>query len=66
MYVYTGTIVSCPDTLPTGDCRTNVQMTINDVEGVRNVEGMHQIIFYGNHGRHLGDFCRLHTIRAVA
>ena len=64
MYVYTGAIVSCPESA--GGCRSNVQMTINEVEDVRNVKGMHQIIFYGNHGRHLKEFCQLHGIEAIA
>ncbi|MCC6154099.1 MAG: hypothetical protein IT367_10100 [Candidatus Hydrogenedentes bacterium] len=64
MYVYTGSIVDCPESA--GGCRTNVQMTINEVADVRDVKGMHQIIFYGNHGRDLREFCHLHAIEAVA
>ncbi|NUM52165.1 MAG: hypothetical protein HUU46_00840 [Candidatus Hydrogenedentes bacterium] len=64
MYVYTGSIVGCPESV--GGCRTNVQMTINEVDDVRDVKGMHQIIFYGNCGRPLREFCRLHGIEAVS
>lgn len=64
MYVYTGSIVDCPESV--GGCRTNVQMTINEVDDVRNVKGMHQIVFYGNRGRELREYCQLHGIEAVA
>jgi L-fucose isomerase-like protein len=66
MYVYTGSIVACPESPPVGGCRTNIQMTINEVEDVRSAKGMHQIIFYGDHGRALRAFCQLYGIRAVA
>ncbi|MCL4694701.1 MAG: hypothetical protein KJ060_19590 [Candidatus Hydrogenedentes bacterium] len=62
MIVYTGTIVDCPEIPPTGGCRTNLRMTINEVEDVRNVQGMHQIIFYGNHGKDLRTYCQLNSI----
>lgn len=66
MYIYTGTVVACPETPPSGGCRTNILMTINEVEDVRDVKGMHQIIFFGHHGRALHAFCHLLGIRDVA
>ena len=62
MIVYTGTIVDCPEIPPTGGCRTNLRMTVNEVDDVRDVQGMHQIIFYGNHGKDLRTYCQLNSI----
>ncbi|MCC6699092.1 MAG: hypothetical protein IT365_25940 [Candidatus Hydrogenedentes bacterium] len=63
--VYTGTIVGCPEIPPTGGCRTNIQMTINEVEDVRDVKGMHQAIFYGNHARDLRSFAQLYGVKTL-
>ncbi|UCG46598.1 MAG: hypothetical protein JSU94_13955 [Phycisphaerales bacterium] len=65
MYVYSGKVVGCPPIPATGGCRTNIQMTINEVEDVCRVKGMHQVIFLGNHARQLKAFCRLHRIAVV-
>lgn len=65
MLVYSGEIVRCPPMPPAGGCRTNIEMTINEVEDVCDVKGMHQIIFYGDHAKALRDFCQLHNIEAV-
>lgn len=66
MYIYSGKVVRCPDIPPTGGCRTNVEMTINELPDVCDVKGMHQVIFYGNHARHLRAFCQLYGIKAVS
>ncbi len=65
MYIYTGEIVGCPPIPPTGGCRTNLEMTINEVDDVCDVKGMHQAIFYGNHGAELRQFCQLAGIEVV-
>jgi L-fucose isomerase-like protein len=65
MLVYSGRIVDCPPIPPTGGCRSNLQMTINEVSDVCDVKGMHQIIFYGNHAAELRAFCQLHGIPVV-
>jgi L-fucose isomerase-like protein len=65
MYIYSGNVVCCPSIPPTGGCRTNVEMTINEVEDVCDVKGMHQIIFYGNYTRQLRAFCQLYDINVV-
>jgi len=65
MYIYTGNVVGCPDIPPTGGCRTNIEMTINEVDDVCDVKGMHQIIFYGNYARQLRTFCQLYGINVV-
>ncbi len=65
MLIYTGRIVDSPPIPPTGGCRSNLQMTINEVSDVCEVKGMHQIIFYGNHAADLRTFCQLHSIQVV-
>ena len=65
MYIYSGQVVGCPSIPPTGGCRTNVEMTINEVDDVCNVKGMHQIIFYGNYAKQLRTFCQLYDIKVL-
>lgn len=66
MFIYTGQVVECPPIPPTGGCRTNVKLTINEVRDVCDVQGMHQAIFYGNYARQLRSFCQLYEIEAVS
>jgi L-fucose isomerase-like protein len=65
MLLYTGNVVDCPSMPPAGGCRTNIAMTINEVADVCDVKGMHQVIFCGNHGRSIRDFCQLYNIPVV-
>jgi L-fucose isomerase-like protein len=65
MYIYSGNVVGCPPIPPTGGCRTNVEMTINEVDDVCDVKGMHQIIFYGDYAKQLRTFCQLYDIKVV-
>jgi L-fucose isomerase-like protein len=65
MHVYSGKVIGCPSIPPTGGCRTNVEMTINEVDDVCDVKGMHQVIFYGNYARQLRTFCQLYGIEVV-
>jgi len=65
MYIYSGQVVGCPEVPRTGGCRTNVEMTINEVDDVCDVKGMHQIIFYGNYAKELRIFCQLYGIKVV-
>ena len=65
MHLYSGNVVSCPPIPATGGCRTNVEMTINEVDDVCDVKGMHQIIFYGNYAKQLRTFCQLYGIEVV-
>ena len=66
MLIYTGRILDSPPIPPTGGCRSNLQMTINEISDVCDVKGMHQIIFYGNHAAELRAFCQLHNIQVVS
>jgi hypothetical protein len=51
--------------LQAAGCRTNITMTINEVEDVCDVKGMHQTVFYGNYTRQLRAFCQLYGIAVV-
>ncbi len=66
MILYTGRVVRCYDTPPAGGCRTNVELTINEVEDVCDVRGMHQTIIYGDHARQLRSFCQLYGIEIIS
>ncbi len=65
MVIYSGETVSCPSFPRVGGCRTNIEMTINEVDDVCDVKGMHQIIFYGNYAKKLSKFCQLFNIEVV-
>jgi hypothetical protein len=65
MAVYSGKVVRCYPKAP-GGCRTNIEMTINEVDDVCDTRGMHQAIFYGNHAQALRRFCQLYGIEAVS
>lgn len=65
MLVYSGKVVGCPSIPPTGGCRTNIEMTVNELDDVCDVKGMHQVIFYGNYAKQLQAFCRLWGIDVV-
>lgn len=65
MYIYTGKVIRCPGIPQTGGCRTNIEMTINEVDDVCDVKGMHQIIFYGSYAKQLRTFCQLYGIKVV-
>ncbi len=65
MSVYTGEVVRCYPKLP-GGCRTNIEITVNELDDVRDlVYGGHQIIFYGQCAKQLHMFCQLSGIEAV-
>jgi L-fucose isomerase-like protein len=65
MLIYSGKVVGCPSIPQTGGCRTNIEMTINEVDDVCDVKGMHQIIFYGNYAKQMRTFCQLYGINVV-
>ena len=65
MIAYSGEIVECPSMPAAGGCRTNLLMKIKEVDDVRDVKGMHQVVFYGDRARDLRQFCRLYGIRTV-
>ena len=66
MLVYTGEVVKCYDMPPVGGCRTNVQITINEVEDICDVKPVHhQIIFYGNYAEQLRKFAQLYNVAVL-
>jgi len=44
---------------PVGGCRTNVEITINELDDACDVKGHHNVVFYGNYARQLRQFARL-------
>ncbi len=65
MLIYSGKVVRCYPKAP-GGCRSNIEMTINEVDDVCDVKGMHQAIFYGNYARQLRHFCQLYRIEHLS
>ncbi|MBN2329778.1 MAG: hypothetical protein JXR73_21735 [Candidatus Omnitrophica bacterium] len=64
--VYSGHIVGCPNNPPTGGCRTNVELELDDMDDVCNVKGHHLCLFYGQHKKDVESFCRLYNFQAVS
>jgi len=65
MLVYSGKVVKSYAMPPVGGCRTNVEITVNELDDVCDVKGHHNVIFYGNHARRLRQFARFCGISAV-
>ena len=62
LLLYTGKVVKSHSMPPVGGCRTNVEITINELEDVREVKGHHNVLFYGNFSRKLKQFAQLYDI----
>jgi L-fucose isomerase-like protein len=60
-----GTVVTNVDTPPAGGCRTNFEIAMDRIEDVRDVQGFHQVVFYGDHRREMEAFCQLYGIKVV-
>jgi len=65
MVICSGKVVRCYPKAP-GGCRTNIEMTIDELDDVCDVKGMHQAIFHGNHAQALRTFCQLYGIETVS
>ncbi|MBM3334498.1 hypothetical protein FJY63_07540 [Candidatus Sumerlaeota bacterium] len=65
MVLYTGKIVARHEMPPTGGCRSNLELVIDDVKDVCDVKGMHQTIIYGNYARQIRAFCQMYGISVV-
>lgn len=63
--VYSGKVVKSHAMPPVGGCRTNVEITINEVEDVCDVQGHHNVLFYGDYAKKLRQFARLYGLRLV-
>jgi len=65
LIVDTGKVVANVDTPPAGGCRTSFEIVMDKVEDARDVQGFHQVVFYGNHRREVEAFCHMYGIKAV-
>jgi len=65
MLLYSGQVVQSHAMPPVGGCRTNVEITIRELDDVADVKGHHNVLFYGDHARRLRQFARLYGIRVV-
>jgi len=65
MLVYSGKTVKSHPMPPVGGCRTNVEITVNELDDVCDVKGHHDVLFCGNHAGRLRQFCGLYGIKAV-
>jgi L-fucose isomerase-like protein len=61
----TGTVVANVNTPPAGGCRTSFEIAMDRVEDVRDVQGFHKVVFYGNHRRDVQAFCQMYGIKVV-
>jgi hypothetical protein len=65
LYLDTGTVVGNVNTPPAGGCRTSVEIQMDDIEDCRDVQGFHQVVFFGNHRRDVEAFCQMYGINVV-
>jgi len=65
MLVYSGEVVKSYDMPPVGGCRTNVEITINELPRTTDVKGHHNVLFYGSYAEQLRTFCRLFGIEVT-
>ena len=65
LYLDTGTVAGNVNTPPAGGCRTSVEIRMDGVEDCRDVQGFHQVVFFGNHRRDVEAFCQLYGIKVV-
>ncbi|RJP22604.1 MAG: hypothetical protein C4527_21535 [Candidatus Omnitrophota bacterium] len=65
MLVYSGKVVKSYDMPPIGGCRTNVEITINELDDVCDVKGHHNVLFYGDYAKRLRQFARLFGMEVV-
>jgi len=65
LYLDTGTVTGNVNTPPAGGCRTSVEIRMDNVEDCRDVQGFHQVVFFGNHRRDVEAFCQLHGINVT-
>ena len=65
LIIDTGKVITNVNTPPAGGCRTSFEIAMDNIEDVRDVQGFHQVVFYGNHRRALRDFCQMYGIKAV-
>jgi hypothetical protein len=65
LLVYSGKVVKSYDMPPVGGCRTNVEITINELDDACDVKGHHNVLFYGNQAKRLRQFAQLYGVTVV-
>ena len=63
MLIYTGTVVGNMDTPPAGGCRTDVIVEMKNLPDARDIQGFHQVLFYGDFERELRCYCQMYNIK---
>jgi hypothetical protein len=63
--LYSGKILRCPPIPPTGGCRTNAEIALNELENVADLKGHHLCMVYGNYTQDLKRFSQLNGIEVV-
>jgi len=58
------TVADNVPTPPAGGCRTNVMYECHTVADARDIQGFHQVIFFGDLLPRVRDYCQLYGIRA--
>ncbi|MEW6238149.1 MAG: hypothetical protein AB1656_22395 [Candidatus Omnitrophota bacterium] len=66
MLIYSGKVVKSYDMPPVGGCRTNVEITINELDDACQVKGHHNVLFYGDYAKRMRQFAQLYGIAAMA
>lgn len=61
----TGTVMANVDTPPAGGCRTSFEIQMDEIADARDVQGFHQVVFYGNHRREVEAFGQFHDINVT-
>ncbi|MGC9329948.1 MAG: hypothetical protein ACP5I1_20095 [Candidatus Hinthialibacter sp.] len=65
MLLYSGKVVKSYGMPPVGGCRTNVEITIHELENACEVKGHHNVLFYGNYADRLKQFNRFYGIQTL-
>ena len=66
MYLYSGKVIKSYAMPPVGGCRTNVEVTVDELPDACRVRGHHNVLFTGNHTRRLRQFARFCGMRVVS
>lgn len=65
MLVYSGRTAGCPPIPPTGGCRSNVAVALDEPRDPCEVKGHHLCLFFGEGARDLRIFCQLYGIQVL-
>ena len=65
MLIYSGKVLGNVSIPPAGGCLTSVIVKVDDIPDIVDVQGFHQIFFYGNHARQLRAYCQMFGIQTL-